>query len=304
MHCSGYAARGGALVGRSLRSVLFGGVLAVLALGCTAKFPVAPETPPAGPTAQEILARSIAASGGDPYASLQDIAVRYDGTWGPVVEFLQPALTDSDYRGSSEERYLLEPDVMAQVHRGPGGEKRVWHDPGTIRVFYGGVPSADDEVLATSALVADAYGLFLVGPAWLERRGRDWQRLPDVDEEGRSYYRLLGTLRPGVGLSEEDQVVAWVDTQTGLLHRVHFTLEGYEGTRGAHVDVTFFDYRSLHGRLWPTRFIERVIAPVSAHAHLWTMEGLDVNRGLTAEDLGTGADPRWSPAAARPAGEL
>ncbi|MDG2305056.1 MAG: hypothetical protein P8R42_10440 [Candidatus Binatia bacterium] len=281
----------------------FGRCLALgLALaGCAARFPVPPDTVPAGPTAAEILGRSIQASGGDPYSSIHDIAVRYRGEWGSVVQMLQPVLTDGEYRGESEERLLLGEDVIAQRHLGPSGEKTVLRGRGEIYVTYDGVPSTDRAVLESSALVADAYGLFLVGPAWLNRRGTEWTRLADEVEDDQTRLRILGHLRPGIGLSDADRVVAWIDAETFLLRRVHFTLEGFEGTLGAHADVTFFDYREIEGRQWPTRFIERVRSPVDIHAHLWTLEGLDVDRGLKRADLGTREDPTWSPTAARPA---
>ncbi len=223
-----------------------------------------------------------------------------------MVQFLQPVLTDGDYRGGSEERFLLEEGVVAQVHEGAAGRKVVLRDPDGVIVAYDGKRSTDRDVEETSALVADGYAMFLLGAAWLERHGEDWVLLADETEDGRRYRRLLGRLRPGVGLSEEDRVVAWIDAETDLLYRVHFTLEGHLYTQGAHVDVTFSERRKAYGRLWPTHFVERVKSPVDIHAHEWWMIGLDVDRGLRREDLGRPAEKAWSSLAeesARPLGD-
>lgn len=272
--------------------------------GCASQFPVVPVKPPAGLGPVEILERSIAASGDDPYTTLQDVAVSYEGEWGTVVQALQPALTDGEYRRSSEERVLLASGVVAQIHRGPGGEKRVLRDRAGVQVAYDGAITEDQDVVETSALVADAYTMFLLGPAWLRRNGSEWARLGDAESDGRSFYRVRGRLRPGIGLSAQDDVVAWIDRDTFLLHRVHFTLEGHRYTQGAHADVTFFDYRKVFGRSWPTRFVERVRGPVDIHAHEWWMTGLDVNRGLGRVDLGRPGGENWSAAAATPAATL
>lgn len=278
--------------------------LVLLASACGARFPAAPVVLPAGPSAAEILARSVTAAGSDPYESFTDIAVSYRGEWGTFVEILQPALTDVAYRGTSEERVLVRPAVVAQIHEGPGGTKSVLRDSGGVRVAYNGRVSTDRDVVETSALVADGYAMFLLGSAWLKQNGRDWARLEDAALDGRSYYRLRGILRPGVGLSEQDEVVAWIDRETLLLFRVHFTLEGHRNTQGAHADVTFSGYREIHGHLWPTHFVERVRGPVDIHAHEWVMVGLDVNRGLARADLGSPGQAAWSKASSVPARKL
>lgn len=272
--------------------------------GCASPFPVVPTKPPAGLGPIEILERSVAASGADPDATLDDVAVSYEGEWGTVVQALQPALTDGDYRRSSQERILLASGVVAQIHRGPGGEKRVLRDRAGVQVAYDGSITEEQDAVETSALVADAYTMFLLGPAWLQQHGSEWARLDDAKSDGRSFYRVQGRLTPGIGLSERDDVVAWVDRETLLLHRVHFTLEGHRYTKGAHADVTFFEYREAFGRFWPTRFVERVRGPVDIHAHEWWVTGLDVDRGLGRDDLGSPGGEGWSAAASAPAAAL
>lgn len=295
------------LSSRGVRFARFVWVLAFLALtACATRFPVRPSAGPAGSdlVAAELLAKSVTASGGDPYEMYRDVAVAYRGEWGTMVQALQPVLTDGDYRGRSEERFLLEEAVIGQVHDGPGGRKVVLRDGDGVLVAYDGVITTDRDVLETSALVADAYEMFLLGAAWLQHHGGDWVLLSDEEIDGRSYRRILGRLAPGVGLSEEDQVVAWFDSETHLLHRVHFTLEGHRYTQGAHVDVTFSERRRAYGRLWPTRFVERVRSPVDIHAHEWRMEGLDVDRGFRRDDLGRPGQAPWTEGAERPARPL
>ena len=265
---------------------------------CSSRFPARPPGAPPSSAATELLAKSVAASGGDPYEMYRDIAVAYRGEWGTLVQVLQPVLTDGEYRGRSEERLLLAEGVIAQIHEGAAGRKVVLRDTDEVLVSYDGVPTTDQDVRETSALVADAYAMFLLGSAWLLRHGSDWARLENEESAGRSYARVIGRLRPGVGLSEADDVVVWIDRSTDLLHRVHFTLEGHRFTQGAHVDVTFADYRQAYGRMWPTHFVERVRSPVDIHAHEWWMEGLDVDRGIGRNDL---AGTAWSDVAAAPA---
>lgn len=276
---------------------------ALLAACSTAQFPSAPREVPSEPTASEILSRAQVAAGVDPFERWNDVAVSYEGEWGTVVQMLQPVLTDSEYRSQSEERLLLADGVVAQVHHGTGGTKTVLWDGSTVTVRYDGAATTEQEAVETSALVAEAYEMFLLGPAWLARRGRDWVRLDDASADGRPYYRILGRLRPGFGLSDEDQVVAWFDPETLLLHRVHFTLEGYAGTRGAHVDVTFDGHRKEYGYVWPTHFVERVRSPVDIHAHEWRLVGIDVDRDLTIEDV-SGTAEEWSVDARTPARAL
>jgi hypothetical protein len=147
-------------------------------------------------------------------------------------------------------------------------------------------------------MTADAFQLFHFGPSFLLWRGAALVRLPDAREDGHDYHRLLATIRPGFGFSEEDRIVAWIDTRTARLYRVHITLEGFETTKGAHADVTFLDYRQFGPLLLPVSFYERVRGPIAIDAHRWHLTGLDVDRGWSPADLG-GTD--FTGAAAAPA---
>ena len=84
--------------------------------------------------------------------------------------------------------------------------------------------------------------------------------------------------------------------------RIRFTLEGLESTKGAVVETDFSDFILLHGVMWPTSFFERVTKPIpNLKAHRWSLLGLDINRGLVAEDFTGG---KFSERAAVPAGQL
>jgi hypothetical protein len=125
--------------------------------------------------------------------------------------------------------------------------------------------------------------------------------LADAREGGRRYHRLLATLRPGFGESDEDQVVLWIDAGTSRLFRVHMTLEGFESTRGAHVDTTFLEWQRAGRWLLPLRFSERVRGPLRIMAHEWHVTGFDLDRGWAPADV---VGPAFAGPAAAPAAPL
>ena len=49
--------------------------------------------------------------------------------------------------------------------------------------------------------------------------------------------------------------------------------------------MTFRVFRTVGGIVWPTDFVERIRAPFDLPAHHWKMVGLDLNRGMRADDL-------------------
>jgi hypothetical protein len=108
-------------------------------------------------------------------------------------------------------------------------------------------------------------------------------------------------MRPGLGQVGLDRVAVFVDRDDAITRRVRFTLEGYEGTRGAVAEVDTFEHRRLFGVLWPMRSYEEVVHPLRVPAHDWTVTGLDVNRGYAPEAL---AGPAFAAAAAAPARAL
>lgn len=256
--------------------------------------------------ARTLLDQSIEAHGGNLRLE-RDLSVAYEGEWGRAIRRIQPILVDYDHRHRSEERLLLNGPraSITQVHQGPEGQKTVVRtggldadDPGTTSVFYGNREETDEDVVKASALVADAYVMFILGPSYFDRPGADLRMTTPKREGGRLYERIAARLRPGLGESEEDLVVLWIDSDSKLLHRIHFTLEGTPQTRGADVDLTFHDHREFDGYLVPTYYVERVRAPVRVFAHRWNLLGFELNRDLEAGDL---AGPELSGNAAMPA---
>ena len=249
----------------------------------------------------ELLTASQRAHGKKAFANVRDVSVRYDGRWAPIGPRFQPVLADRSFRRASEERFLIGPRIIAQEHTGPAGKKFVVRTPEKVTVGYNGLPSTDDETKRAAALVADAYTLFLLGPFYFDRPGVVLAPNGEAVVDRAVCDQVLAVLRPGFGFAKEDRVILFIDRATKQLRRVRMTLSGLESTRGAEVDVTFRDFRTIGGILWPTDFDERIRVPFDLHAHHWRMLGLDTNRGLRASDLtGSGLKNR----AARPAEPL
>lgn len=273
---------------RILSLVSVGFLLALV--GCASTLPrweAVPSSPEAEEQGMALVERSVAAHGGDLYATVEDLSVRYEGTWGKVALKVQPELTDDEYRKSSEERLILEPGIIAQLHRGPdpAKKKKVYRDRTGASVFYFGEKTPDEDQAKASALVADVYRMLILAPSYFLHTGNELRALATKRENGRVYERVATRLEPGLGFSAADRVVLWIDQETDGLFRLQFSLEGYPGTQGADVDVTFSGHREIEGFLWPTHFRERIRAPIRAFAHEWNLLGLDLNRGFSAEDL-------------------
>lgn len=244
--------------------------------GCAARFPE-----PVGSrdhaAAVAVLDRSIAAHGGYLFEQPGSVRVSYDGEWRNVVKVLQPVLVDAGYRQSSDEMLDLATAGIVQVHNGPDGTKRVVRTADEVAVFYDDVASNDETTLAASALVADAYTLFLAGPSFIRQRDARLAMLEPATLDGEPHQRIHAVLEPGFGLSERDEAVLWINEETGLLGLVHFTIDGLASTRGAHVDVAFSAHREIDGFVWPTEFYERVRAPLRVPAHSWRVLDLEVS---------------------------
>ncbi|WP_043833762.1 hypothetical protein [Muricoccus aerilatus] len=278
-----------------------------------------PLTPmPAGqaaPEAAALLGRSAEAHGSRALAGLADISVSYSGEWPGLIDRLQPVLVDKGFRGSSEERVLLRPGLVGQEHRGPMGRKNVIRKEssaaqGEVRVWFNGEEAVDTERRAAAALVVDGYGLFLLGPmslAHLRAAGRPvglalagTERV-DLDGVGHDCDVLRVRVSPGLGFSEADDLALFIDRGEGLMRRVRFSLNGLESTRGAVAEVDLFDFITAGGLRLPTRFHERLIRPLPLPVHDWRLTGLDLNRGMVAEEI---AGPAFLGRAARPAAPL
>lgn len=245
------------------------------------------------------------------FREIRDVSVGYDGSWAPFIHRLQPVLVDRSFRGASEERLLPGAGLAAQAYAGPDGRKQVVRcASGGVRVWFNGEEARDAERRAAAALVADAYALFLFGPlllagGWGAPRGLalDTGGAEDILVGGRPLACdvLRGRVAPGLGLAASDRVALFVDREEGLMRRVRFSLDGMESTRGAVAEVDAWDHVARHGVRWPTRFHERLLRPLQMPVHDWWVVGLDVNRGLEAEDI---ADEAFRGRAAAPATAL
>lgn len=288
------------------RRRLLAGSAAALALphlaGCGTPLPLG-RIPPPNDDAARRLRDSAEAHGLAAYRSITDIAIAYGGQWRPFIGRIQPVVVDEGYRGPSEERLMPQRGIVAQAYRGPSGTKQVsWQREGArVAVWYDGRPASDAGVLDASALVAEGYGLFLLGPLWLAERGFDCALNGTARVHGRLCDIVEVAMKPGLGRVALDRVAVYVDRDDAVTRRVRFTLEGYSGTRGAVAEVDTFEHRRLHGVLWPTRSYEEVVHPLRIPAHDWYVTGLDVNRGYGAEAL---AGATFTGAAAAPARRL
>jgi hypothetical protein len=232
---------------------------------------------PTNPQAAAVLKKSALAHG-DPWKRLGTVELSFDGEWSPLACKIQPVITDPEFRKSSVETYRPGLKQLTQLHRGPGGSKMVKRTGNSIIISYNGAPTKDAEQLDAAALVADAYTIFVFGSSWLSENAENLQLLPSRKLDGESCDLVSGTLKPGLGRSGEDQFIAWISKDTGFLKRFQFTLNGLESTRGADVEVTFFDFKSMPGgTTWPTHFIERIKRPLNIKAHEWRMTSLSLD---------------------------
>jgi hypothetical protein len=293
------------------RRLVLGAAAAMAApalVGCAHPLPpaAAPRSSVAG---QRRLLESAQAHGLDAYRSLRDIAVAYDGAWRPIIGRVQPVVVDAGFRGPSEERLLPRQGVVAQAYRGPSGTKQVsWArgdgsvaQPGRVGVWFNGRASADAGVLDAAALVAEAYGLFLLGPLWLIDRGLAVELSGTARVNGRACDVVEVWMRPGLGRVAGDRVAVFIDRDNAITHRVRFSLEGYAGTRGAVAETDSLEHRRIGGILWPVRSYEEVVHPIRLPAHDWYLTGLDLDRGMTAAEL---SGPTFTGTAAAPAAKL
>ncbi len=276
--------------------------------GCGTPLPL--NAPPRRTSEGEaLLMASARQHGWDAFRAIADINIAYDGAWRPLINGIQPEVVDAGYRGSSEERLMPALGVNAQRYRGPRGSKHVFwrrglgtpEQPGEVGVWYDGRESADAKLRTASALVAEAYGLFLLGPLWLAGRGFAAERAGTERVYGRLCDVVHVWITPGLGQVAADRVSACIDRDDGITRRLRFPLEGFAGTRGAVAEVDTFEHRRLWGVLWPMRSYEEVVHPLRLPAHDWYVTGLDLNRGYAPEAL---RGPAFTGAAAAPAARL
>jgi hypothetical protein len=293
----------------SRRQFLLGLPLApALLAGCGTPLPLS-VAPRPGTDGEALLMASARQHGWDAFAAVDDINIAYDGAWRPFINGIQPEVVDAGYRGSSQERLMPRRGVNAQHYRGPRGTKQVfWQrgqgsaaQPGEVAVWYDGRESTSAPLRSAAALVAEAYGMFLLGPLWLAGRGFPAERAVTERVHGRLCDVVHVWIRPGLGQVAADRVSVCIDRDDAITRRLRFTLEGFAGTRGAVAEVDTFEHRRLWGVLWPMRSYEEVVHPLRLPAHDWHVTGLDLNRGYTPDAL---RGPAFSGAAAAPAAAL
>lgn len=235
-------------------------------------------------TAAQIFERTFKVHGGDSLEQLNDVNLSISGEWKRLITRIQPLVTDFKYRVDSQERLFPNNSGYIALYNGPNGSKKVVRTLDSLSVYYNGEQSTDPDVLSSTALTADAFHLFLLGPLALNNWRNKFSRLSDITYKGQSYYRLHLFRKPGFGYSKQDQVVLWVDADSSRTKMIQITLESHSTTKGAHVEVEFLDYIQRGDYLFPSNFFERVNAPLSIDAHAWHLTGLDINRGNLVSD--------------------
>ncbi len=287
------------------RAALSAVALPWLVAGCSTPLPLGTR-PATDAAATALLQGSAEAHGLSAYRTITDINIAYDGRWRPFVNGIQPEIVDAGYRGPSEERLLPAAGVVAQAYRGPQGTKQVFwqrardasQGEGNVAVWLDGERSNDPLRRRASALVAEAYGLFLLGPLWLVDRDLPVQSAGRATVDGRDCDVVDAWLAPGLGRSALDRLSLYLDRSDRVMRRVRFTLEGFPSTQGAVAEVDTFEHERRFGVLWPMRSYERIAHPFPLPAHDWRITGLDVNRGYSADEL---RGPAFTGAAAAPA---
>ena len=240
--------------------------------------------------AQALLAKSAAAHGS--LAGLAEIRVAYAGRFDSLVGRLQPELVDAGHRSLAQDTVTLPYGRHTQMQSGPAGAKRVQRDPGTapstVRVWFDGIEAIDRPRRDAAAVVADCYRLFLLGPLMLTGAGAEQRRLtmvlaePEsiiVDGQAHPCDVIRMTVRPGLGLSERDELLLFIDRAQQLMRRVRFTLNGHVPTRGAIAETDCWGHVAQGGVRWATQYEERLLRPAPLPVHEWRMTGLGVVRG-------------------------
>jgi hypothetical protein len=286
-----------------LHTLLIAIAIPMLLNGCASRGIPLPAEPGEQAAARTLLEASARAHGGNSWAQIRDISVSYSGEWYGLVSRIQPVLIDPAFRQASEERILVaERPLVAQRHTAAGGYKQVLRSADRVSVAYNDKPSELRDVKAAAALVGDAYRMFLTGPFHF-LSGNSQLALGEAESvDGRECDTVIAIRRPGHGFSDEDRYMLFIDRDNRLLRRVRFTMEGLDSTKGAIAEVDFFDHREIAGIVWPTRFYERLRKPIPGlSVHDWRLTGLDVNRGMKAEEL---SGPIFTGSASAPARAL
>jgi hypothetical protein len=275
-------------------------VLSVLVLaGCASLPPSTVEQSTADGRA--LLEASARAHGWEAYRKLNDINLRHEGRWYSIAARVQPVLIDRAYRVTAEERILVGRRSSAKSYSGGAGGKYAYRDPDTLGLWYDGRTETVSEKRDAAALVLDGYRLFLLGPLFLMEQGAVVERAGEDVVDGEPCDLLLARLRPGFGFAAEDRVLACIGRTDRRFKRIRFSIEGLASTRGAVVEVDYFDYFEQGGVQFPRRLFERVKRPIAVPVREWWLTGLDLNRGYGAEAI---RGPALAGGALRPAASL
>jgi hypothetical protein len=289
--------------------------------GCGTPLPLKTQATGIQPEAAQRLRQSAVVHGLAAFRNITDINIAYDGQWRPLINGIQPEVVDAGFRGSSQERLLPGLGINAQLYQGPQGRKFVgWQrgggaagQVGKIEVWTNGQPVNSQPMLTAAALVAEIYGLFLLGPLWLmdvdmdmasgqpTSRVKALQLASTENVDGDICDVVQAWLAPGWGQSALDRVALCISRNDQVTRRMRFTLEGFAGTQGAVAETDTYDHQQRFGILWPMRSFERVLHPLALPAHDWRITGLDVNRGYDAKAV---SGPAFTGMAAAPARSL
>lgn len=276
----------------------------LITIGCASQFPSPQNAQFQGKgdlNGQALFLKTFKVHGGDAINQLNDVNVGITGQWKKLITKIQPLVSDFKYRVDSQERMLVKEFAYAALYTGPSGNKKVVRTPSSVDVFYNKAPSLDPEVLSSTALTADAFFTFLLGPLALHKWKDNFIRLQDKSESGKNYHRIYLLRKSGFGFSKADEIVLWIDSETLRTAKIQITLEGHSTTKGAHVQVDYLDYVQVDNYLFPSDFYEKVNAPIAIGAHAWHLTGIDINRKLSLNDI-EGAE--YSGEANKPAASL
>lgn len=267
---------------------LVSGVFVLALSACATTFPTPQNAPPSTDSSLSgamLFDQTFVAHGGEHLSDLNNVSVGITGQWKQLIRRIQPLVTDYTFRVESQERLFPKERVYAAHYTGPAGNKSVFRSPDTITVHYNGVESTNSEVLSSTALTADAFHLFLLGPLALEPWQDQFERLADAPLNGDLHHRVYSKRAPGFGYGEQDQVVLWIDPKTKLTRMIQITLTGHESTKAAHVEVEYLDYLVEGAYTFPAKFFERVNAPISIDAHAWELTNLTINQAYSVDDV-------------------
>jgi hypothetical protein len=276
--------------------------LAPLVAACGSPLPVSLNAQTSR-SARTMLDECAAAHGLVAFRELQDVSVAFEGQWRALIGQVEPALVDPAFSGKSEERFLPRERLQAGAHVGTSGRKHIVRQAslastGEVRVWFNGEEARDSTRRSAAAFLADRTAFALLGPLWLAGRSpvMEISELEWVEDYPCDVLNIQ--LAPGLGMSRFDQIAMFIDRKERLVRRLRFALEGLQATRNAIAEIETYDYVTLHGVRWPTRFYERLVRPIRLPLHDWNLTGLDVNRGFDASDI---AGPEFTGKARAPA---